>query len=126
MRGAIAFLKRSTGGIPAPAEWMMEVTNRCNLACPMCLRDKAIFTQRDMDDDFINRLLDTNSSPKAIWLYGYGEPLMQPNLFRTIRRVKEKGIVTCISTNGTLLNESVARRLIDSGLDYLIIAVDGA
>jgi uncharacterized radical SAM superfamily Fe-S cluster-containing enzyme len=39
---------------------MAEVTNRCNLACPMCTREAVSFELRDMDLAFIKKLLDDN------------------------------------------------------------------
>jgi radical SAM protein with 4Fe4S-binding SPASM domain len=92
----------------------------------MCLRDKVHFLVRDMDRDFIQRTLKRSRSPKAVWLYGYGEPLVLPHIFQIIREIKSLGTVTCLSTNGTLLTETAAQQLLDSKLDYLIVAFDGA
>jgi len=123
----LAFLRRLTHRIPPPREWMLEVTNRCNLACPMCLRDKMDFTPHDMDFHFAQRLLEeTESLPDAIWPYGYGEPLMYPRIFDIIRLAKKKGIVVSLSTNGTHLNKDAGEELLRSKLDYLIVAFDGA
>jgi MoaA/NifB/PqqE/SkfB family radical SAM enzyme len=112
--------------VPPPSEWMLEVTNRCNLACPMCLRDKVDFVQADMDIRLIHRLLDDENLPDALWPYGYGEPMIYPRLIETIRCAKRKNLTVSLSTNGTLLTEKAGRELIDSGLDYLIVAFDGA
>src|SRR6185503_14469825 len=105
---------------------MLEITNRCNLTCPMCLRHQMNFVTQDMDPHFVHDLLRRNPAPDAIWLYGYGEPLLYPQLFDTIRDVKKRKIVACVSTNATLLDDSAGRRILDSELDYLIIAFDGA
>lgn len=127
MKGLFPFLRRQTRGIPPPVEWMLEVTNRCNLACPMCLRHRVHFQLADMEIDFVTRLLEApNGRPNAIWPYGYGEPLLYPQIFNVIRRAKEKNLVVSLSTNATLLDEAAANELLDSGLDYLIIAFDGA
>jgi len=79
-----------------------------------------------MDRDFIHELLERNPSPESIWLYGYGEPLLYPHLYPIIREVKRRGIVACSSTNATLLDDRAGQQLLDSELDYLIIAFDGA
>jgi len=105
---------------------MLEVTNRCNLACPMCLRDKVDFITQDMDPHFIRHLLNANSPPHAIWPYGFGEPLLYPHLFETVRDMKRKGAIVSLSTSGTHLDGSTGAEMIDSGLDYLIVAFDGA
>lgn len=121
-----AFVRGRTIAVPPPREWMVEATNRCNLACPMCGRDKVDFARRDMDFAFFERLLAANPHPEAVWPYGFGEPLMHPGIFEFIRHAKRKGIVLSLSTNGTLLTEKAASELIDSGLGYLIVAFDGA
>jgi MoaA/NifB/PqqE/SkfB family radical SAM enzyme len=121
-----AFLSRRTGDVPTPREWMLEVTNRCNLACPMCLRDKVKFVQRDMDIRFIRRLLETDHPPDAVWPYGFGEPMMYPYLMEAVRLAKQNRIAVSLSTNATLLSEKAGSDLLDSGMDYLIVAFDGA
>lgn len=104
---------------------MLEVTNRCNLACPMCLRDKARFALADMDPTFVDHLLATNPRPRAVWPYGYGEPLLYPHLPRVIRSAKRREVVVSLSTNATRLDRSTGKQLLDSGLDYLVVAIDG-
>jgi MoaA/NifB/PqqE/SkfB family radical SAM enzyme len=126
MKALHTFVRGAARGVPPPAEWMLEITNRCNLTCPMCLRHRMSFAAQDMDPHFVRDLLQRNPAPEAIWLYGYGEPLLYPHLFDAIREVKQRRIVACVSTNATLLDDSAGRRLLDSGLDYLIIAFDGA
>jgi MoaA/NifB/PqqE/SkfB family radical SAM enzyme len=122
----MAYVRKRADGVPLPAEWMLEVTNRCNLACPMCLRDKADFVTADMREEFFQHLLATNPAPDALWPYGYGEPLMYGPLFAVIRHARSRNVVTSVSTNGTRLSRDVAHALLESGLDYLIIAFDGA
>ena len=104
----------------------MTVPNRCNLACPMCVRDKAAFVEGDMDFDLFKRLVDDNPGLDAIWPYGLGEPLMHRRIFDMIRYAKSKGVTVALSTNATLLNERLAQELLDSGLDFLILPFDGA
>jgi MoaA/NifB/PqqE/SkfB family radical SAM enzyme len=105
---------------------MLEVTNRCNLDCPMCLRKSAEFLQKDMSRQFIRGLMTENPKPSAIWPYGYGESMLHPELFDIIGDARSKGIVVSLSTNGTHLNEVAGRELLASGLDFLIVAFDGA
>ena len=126
MKRLLAYLRGSTAEVPNPAEWMLEVTNRCNLACPMCLRDKVDFVTQDMDHELIHSLFERNPPPNALWPYGYGEPLLYPSLFDVIRYAKTKGVVVSLSTNATTLNDHTGDELLASGLDYLIVAFDGA
>src|SRR4029077_5031308 len=59
-------------------------------------------------------------------LHSWGEPLMHPGLFKHIRDAKHAGISMETSTNITLLNEERGRQVLDSGLDVLYLAMDGA
>src|SRR4030095_5241266 len=56
----------------------------------------------------------------------WAEPLMHPRIFDMIQITHEAGIRRGLSTNATLIDSERADRLLDSGLDYLIIAFDGA
>jgi MoaA/NifB/PqqE/SkfB family radical SAM enzyme len=57
---------------------------------------------------------------------GGGEPLLQPNLVAWVREAKAAGCETGILTNGLLLKESLARDLLDAGLDMVCVSMDGA
>jgi MoaA/NifB/PqqE/SkfB family radical SAM enzyme len=57
---------------------------------------------------------------------GGGEPLLQPKLIEWVTEAKSAGCATGILTNGLLLGEHAARRLIDAGLDWLCVSIDGA
>ena len=56
---------------------------------------------------------------------GGGEPFMRPDFLDLMDYAHQKGIVTCISTNGTLIDKDVARRL-DNKLVYIQVSLDGA
>jgi len=92
----------------------------------MCPNSK-ITSKGTMDLRLFEKIVDQiRYSAKAIHLYLVGEPLLQKNIVRMIRYCKQntRASVT-ISTNATLLNNSLAQRLIDSGLDEIILCLDG-
>ncbi len=57
---------------------------------------------------------------------GGGEPLLQPHLVKWIRQARSAGCETGILTNGLLLDETTAQTLIEAGIDWLCISMDGA
>jgi radical SAM protein with 4Fe4S-binding SPASM domain len=60
-------------------------------------------------------------------LWDWGEPFLNPDLCRMIAYAKKKGIIIHTSTNGNVpLDDDQAEALVDSGLDSLVVAVDGA
>lgn len=57
--------------------------------------------------------------------YFQGEPYLNPNFLEMVEYASSKKIYTATSTNGHFLNDANARRTIESGLDRLIISIDG-
>lgn len=59
-------------------------------------------------------------------LHGLGEPLLNKDLSRMIRYLKERGTYVLFNSNGILLNEKRGQALIDSGLDEYRLSMDGS
>jgi MoaA/NifB/PqqE/SkfB family radical SAM enzyme len=91
----------------------------------MCTRHLARFRAEDMSLDLFRHLVEEHPDVEAIWPYGFGEPLLHPQIFDFISFAKRLGKTVCLSTNATLLTADRSNSLLDSGLDYLILAVDG-
>lgn len=110
-----------------PITLIVENTGKCNLKCPMCPRELGYYPPVDFDFDLFKRIIDeVRHHTELVFPWGGGEPLMNPDIFRMVRYCKDAGIYTVLSTNATLLNEERSRELIDSDLDNLILAFDGA
>jgi MoaA/NifB/PqqE/SkfB family radical SAM enzyme len=125
VRQVLDFCLRNTRCQVAPREWMVETTNRCNLACPMCTRHSVRFRPEDMGFGFFQTLVRGHPEVEAIWPYGFGEPLLHTEIYDFIRYARLHNKTVSLSTNATLLDEERANQLLDSGLDYLILPVDG-
>jgi radical SAM protein with 4Fe4S-binding SPASM domain len=113
-----------------PVIAQVEPANFCNLTCPLCLtasetssRPKALLpfeTFKEFIDDAGDRLL-------LLILWNWGEPFLNPDIFRMIAYAKSKGILVHCSTNGNVpFDPGRAERLIEAGPDTLIFGVDGA
>ncbi len=110
-----------------PLSLTIESTTRCNLFCPMCLRERIRVPSRDMEMELFRKIIDESAGFLELAVpYGLGEPLMNADIFDMIAYCRGKGIPAVLSTNATILNEDYSRRLIEAGLDYLIFAFDGA
>jgi MoaA/NifB/PqqE/SkfB family radical SAM enzyme len=110
-----------------PIEITLESTAKCNLYCPMCPRHIYTFDNESMDLELYRKIVqDCKDYVEFIWPYGIGEPMIHPQIFEMIRINREAGIRTGMSTNATLLEDKRADLLLDSGLDYVILAFDGA
>jgi radical SAM protein with 4Fe4S-binding SPASM domain len=108
----------------------VEPTNRCNLNCPQCSTGsgRSSRSRGDLSLSVFQRFIE-ETSPFAIHmlLYDQGEPFLHGQFFDFIRIAKTKRLCVTTSTNGHYLNsEKVRKQLIDSGLDTLIVSIDGA
>ncbi|MBA3011090.1 MAG: radical SAM protein [Proteobacteria bacterium] len=114
-----------------PLYVQIETTARCNSKCVMCPRSKELPSRRQWDmsrelmDKLINELTQYSDHIRRVIPQGYGEPLLDPNLFYFINKLKKCGIrEVFISSNGSLLDEKRSHLLIESGLDQIDFSVD--
>lgn len=100
------------------------------MACPMCpflVHQKERSCLADMPLEDYSRLMDElGPSLLTVSLWGWGEPLLNKELPEMIRCSREYGVFVSVSTNAYAMDREWAGRLIDSGLDYIILSVDGA
>jgi hypothetical protein len=111
-----------------PSLVRIETTNACNARCAICPHHVMRRPVRQMDDALFTRVVDecARGGCRQIHLHNIGEPLLDPRLAERIRYVKQRGIRRVkIFSNGALLDESWARRLIEAGLDEIKISFDG-
>jgi radical SAM protein with 4Fe4S-binding SPASM domain len=55
-----------------------------------------------------------------------GEPLFRPDIFDIAQHARDRGLMTALATNGTLINETVAQKIVDAGIRRVAISIDGA
>jgi sulfatase maturation enzyme AslB (radical SAM superfamily) len=107
----------------------LELSNICNLNCPGCVtgsgRSKIPkgFLSFDNAKIIIDKLADYLV---FVRLDGTGESLLNKDFFKIVKYLHDRGIGTVVSTNFLTAKEQTMDAIIDSGLDYLIISVDGA
>lgn len=127
---AYAFVNPETRGAVAehlPRVVFIEVTNRCNLLCKICARTLVSYEKPHTLswEDFLSVVQQFPDMRRAV-LHGIGEPLLNPELPRMIRHLKERGVTVLFNSNATLLDEKWSQELIHSGLDELRCSIDGA
>ena len=113
-------------GLSAPVNVTWEVSYACNLSCIHCLSDSGRKRDGELNTDQALQVIDQLAAAKVFQFnIGGGEPFMRPDFLDLMDHAHEKGMVTCISTNGTLIDETIARRL-DHPLVYIQVSLDGA
>ena len=112
-----------------PISISIEPTTSCNLRCPECPSGLRSFTRptgmlsHELYASVIDQLADTLS---YLTFYFQGEPYLHQDFLSMVNYASKKGIYTCTSTNAHYLKDSVAKDTVLSGLDRLIISIDGA
>lgn len=107
----------------------VESAIACNLRCVMCpwteIRSRVEYgglMRQETWDALRPHLTDVTT----IDFTGGGEPLLQPRLAEWITDAKSAGCHTGILTNGLLLTKEKAAHLIEAGLDWVCVSMDGA
>ncbi len=104
----------------------IEPTINCNLKCTMCMSPLFKRQVRVLEPDKFEHILAQFPYAEKISLVGAGEPLLNPHLFHMIRYAKARGVRIGFATNATLLDAAMARKIRESGVDWLNISLDGA
>ena len=107
---------------------MIETCNFCNLKCPTCTtphhkmgRPKMMMPMEDY-----KKIIDNIKSSVSVVLPWFSnEPLLVPHIGEMIKYASQNGIYTVISTNAVLLTKEKSKELILSGLDEIILCLDG-
>lgn len=100
------------------------ITNECNFNCAICQRRDLGVEIKGMNFDDFKRIVDRLLGVKDIILTGWGEPLFYPKIVEAIEYCSAKGFKTRLTTNGALLNEDKANKLIEAGLDAITFSLD--
>src|SRR5690606_24394473 len=111
-----------------PVSVSFEPTTSCNLRCPECPSGLRSFTRPTgmLKKDFFRQTIDEiHKELLYLIFYFQGEPYLNPAFLEMVRYASDKKIYTATSTNAHYLNDSNARRTVESGLDRLIISIDG-
>ena len=119
----------------APWPFAIEITNNCPFKCIMCARTKSMTRAvRHMSLEEFKRIIDefyphhAGSSiieKKHIWLHDFGESLTNPQFDEIIKYARNVGFRIGLSINPFMLTNSTSERLLNSGINYLVVALDG-
>jgi radical SAM protein with 4Fe4S-binding SPASM domain len=126
-RGLIAAGRDRAPRLPEIVQ--IESTNICNARCVFCPRDQMHRRQGVMDEALFRKVVDDCAALgiRHVRLHNYGEPFVDRHLTDKVAYAKQKGIAEVgVISNGSLIDEQVARGVIDAGLDAINISVDAS
>lgn len=125
--GAKHFRMFNNWGLPLTLS--IEPTTACNLGCPECPSGLKQFTRETGNlhlTNFKKWIDQTHDHLLYLNLYFQGEPFIHHSFFDLVKYAHEKKIYVSTSTNAHFLNKENARKTVASGLDRIIISIDGA
>ncbi len=111
-----------------PMSISFEPTTSCNLRCPECPSGLREFTRPTgmLEKDFFTQTIDDIYKDLLYLIFYFqGEPYLNPKFLEMVSYAHKKGIYTATSTNAHYLTDDNARKTVESGLDRLIISIDG-
>ncbi|NQT49985.1 radical SAM protein [Candidatus Kuenenbacteria bacterium] len=105
----------------------IESTSVCNLKCVFCYNRERI-GGGFIDEKIVHKIIDEGSKNGlcGVKFNFRGEPLLHPQIHEFVKYAKDKGLIDVyFNSHGLLLNEDMARKLIEAGLDRISISFEG-
>lgn len=106
----------------------IELTNTCNFKCLMCptgtgssKRSKGMLSE----EVFEKLLAEITPHKTALRFIRWGEPMLHKSLISFIERSHNAGVMVHINTNGSLMDEAMMTKLLESGLDSIKFSFQG-
>ncbi len=112
-----------------PSHLVIELTAACNASCIMCDKQESLRAKSHMDYHLFKQIVidAKKSNIKIFQLSFYGESLLYPKLVEAIlyiRRLIPEAFITLI-TNGMLLTQKYAKKILDANIDSIVVSIDG-
>lgn len=111
-----------------PVVMEIEPTTSCNLRCPQCPSGLREFSRNTgmLDLPLYRKIIDElHRELMYLILYFQGEPFLNKNFLEFVKYAASKNVYTATSSNGHYFTDEMAKATVESGLDRLIISMDG-
>ena len=106
-------------------EIILSLTNRCNLRCAMCQIPENKNGQELTTDEVKALIKDALTLTPHSIVFSGGEPLLRKDIFELISFVSQHNVRSCLTSNGTLLDEETANKLAEAGVNVVNISIEG-
>ena len=131
LQGDVAGVWRRMMDTTRPLTLRLDIINKCNLRCVMChYSDDAIFrrpARRVALEDFDRWFDSVQAGVREVVLSCGDEPLMSPQFTEIVRAITDRRpeINVMFSTNAMLMDERIARAIVESGVALVMMSLDG-
>ncbi len=120
-------MKYADWPLSAPVNLTWEITHKCNLKCIHCLSASSAASPGELSFEDCQGIVDQLAALKVFEInFGGGEPLLKNYFLPLLHYIHQKGIVTCISTNGTVLTDEAVACFTSNPLVNVQVSLDGA
>lgn len=113
----------------------VNITGRCNLRCEMCMQPRGKIGRdddtatlaaggRELTLEEWGAVVDQAAPARPAFYFTGGEPLLYRGIADVLDRVKSRGMIAALVTNGTALSH-YAERLVEIGIDNVTVSIDG-
>jgi len=104
-----------------------SITTKCNLKCKHCYSESIDQPAPDelSTKDAFQLMDDLSNWGIGLLVIDGGEPLCREDLLDVVKYASAKGIRTTLGSNGTLIDEAMAKKMLDAGVRSIAISVDG-
>ncbi|MBI1354483.1 MAG: radical SAM protein [Acidobacteria bacterium] len=116
-------LWRGLTDVDRPVLAQIIPTRRCNIACAYCNEYDHV-SKPVPTEEMLRRIDHLAKLGVSIVTFSGGEPLLHPELDELIRRIRERGMIASLITNGYFMVPERIQRLNDAGLEYVQISID--
>ena len=124
-------ISRSLGFRPkGPLFLYLEITRKCNLRCEFCnlwmveKKNPELMRSEMSTDEIFNIVKDAKDMGVEIVDIDGGEPLLREDVYKIIKEVNRHGMKAVLATNGTLITETVTKKLLNSGVSSVLVSLD--
>lgn len=106
----------------------IEVSSLCRASCIYCPHKayKNLWKGGLISKDIFEKIVPVFRDTELVFLQGWGEPLLHPLFFEFVKKAKREGSLVGTTTNGMLINENVAKKIVDSGIDIISFSLVGS
>jgi radical SAM protein with 4Fe4S-binding SPASM domain len=115
-----------------PLHGSIIATYRCNLRCSMCElykrpKEYEKLGKKELATEEMKAIINDFAAIRTAGIgFTGGEPLLRGDMPELITYAKNKGMITHMSSNGFAINENVAKKIMESGLDAIGFSLDGS
>ncbi|MCD4748284.1 MAG: radical SAM protein [Thermoanaerobaculales bacterium] len=106
-------------------DFILRLTARCNMRCPICLASSDQFEEEDLPKEQLAAFLKGRGRRLKLDLMG-AEPTVRDDLAEIIRMADQGGHITALHTNGLEITDPAKlKKLVDAGLKEVHLQFDG-